>query len=128
MRLSGNELRLGFANRHASVITDEVGVLSAAACRTFSPGPFTRCPARFFCLGDNRDNSWDSCFTGSVPQSNIEGGGRICVYWSRYPRTHAVGWSRKGSFLRSALPPALSSPVRNQLSQVGPKPAHSFAK
>jgi TM2 domain-containing membrane protein YozV len=59
-----------------------------------------RMARRFVQSGDNRDNSYDSRFTGPVPRSSVEGGGRIRVYWSRNPTTGEVRWDRVGRFLR----------------------------
>ncbi|HVT15849.1 MAG TPA: signal peptidase I [Thermoanaerobaculia bacterium] len=44
-------------------------------------GPFLVPPANYFCLGDNRDNSHDSRFWGTVPESLVKGRA-LMVYWS----------------------------------------------
>jgi signal peptidase I len=44
-------------------------------------GPVRVPPIRYFCLGDNRDNSRDSRFWGMVPASNLRGRA-VLVYWS----------------------------------------------
>ncbi len=47
--------------------------------------PEIRIPtARFFCMGDNRDNSFDSRMWGTVPLKNIIGTLAV-IFWSRYP-------------------------------------------
>src|ERR1700674_361234 len=51
-------------------------------------GPITVPAGEFFALGDNRDNSWDSRFTGPVPQANIIAGGTVRIYWSRDSAGH----------------------------------------
>jgi signal peptidase I len=44
-------------------------------------GPVRIPPRRYFCLGDNRDNSRDSRFWGMVPASNLRGRA-LLIYWS----------------------------------------------
>lgn len=44
-------------------------------------GPYTVPANSYFCLGDNRDNSRDSRFWGSVPAANVKGRA-VLVYWS----------------------------------------------
>lgn len=44
-------------------------------------GPVTVPPGRYFCMGDNRDNSNDSRVWGDVPESHVKGRA-FMVYWS----------------------------------------------
>ena len=52
-------------------------------------GPVTLGPDQFFMMGDNRDNSNDSCFWGPAPCQNFIGR-PLFVYWSYddEPQTH----------------------------------------
>ncbi len=54
-------------------------------------GPFTVPAGEFFVLGDNRDDSRDSRFWGTVPQANIMGKA-VLVYWSWEPEKETPGW------------------------------------
>lgn len=45
-------------------------------------GPFTVPPASYFCMGDNRDNSWDSRFWGELPATYVLGRA-FAIYWSK---------------------------------------------
>lgn len=54
-------------------------------------GPYQVPPEEFFVLGDNRDDSRDSRFWGSVPRENIVGK-TIFVYWSWAPDNEAPAW------------------------------------
>jgi len=44
-------------------------------------GPFVVPPGQYFCMGDNRDNSHDSRFWGTVPATYVRGRA-LLVYWS----------------------------------------------
>jgi signal peptidase I len=44
-------------------------------------GPKTVAPGTYFCMGDNRDNSNDSRYWGTVPESYVKGRA-FMVYWS----------------------------------------------
>ncbi|MBU0983121.1 MAG: signal peptidase I [candidate division Zixibacteria bacterium] len=54
-------------------------------------GPYTVPEGQYFVLGDNRDDSRDSRFWGSVPLENIKGKA-VFVYWSWEPSEDAPGW------------------------------------
>jgi signal peptidase I len=45
-------------------------------------GPITVPPGQYFLMGDNRDDSYDSRYFGTVPLSSIEGR-LLYLYWSR---------------------------------------------
>jgi signal peptidase I len=73
--------------------------------------PFTVAPHSYFVMGDNRDDSEDSRFWGTVPRENVVGRALI-VYWSYDERTaafsgHLLGkifghirWRRTGTLIR----------------------------
>lgn len=54
-------------------------------------GPYVVPLDEYFVLGDNRDDSRDSRFWGSVPLENIRGKA-VFVYWSWQPDPDAPGW------------------------------------
>jgi signal peptidase I len=54
-------------------------------------GPFV-VPEQFvFCMGDNRDNSYDSRFWGPVPRSYLKGRA-VIIYWSFEAEPNAHEW------------------------------------
>ncbi len=60
-------------------------------------GPFVVPDQFVFCMGDNRDNSYDSRFWGPVPRSYLKGRALV-IYWSyeAEPNTHEWrGWGHR---------------------------------
>jgi len=62
-------------------------------------GPFTVPPDGLFCLGDNRDDSNDSRFWGTVPRSTVRGRA-VLIYWSAEPADDGGFWRAVASLAR----------------------------
>ena len=71
-------------------------------------GPQTVPPGNYFCMGDNRDNSTDSRYWGTVPESFLKG------------RAFMVYWSVEGGDLGDPADPA------GKLRQLGRTAVHFF--
>jgi len=85
---------------------DEYAALVSADRGMFAVGkPFTIPPGQYFCMGDNRDNSQDSRFWGTVPRRNIVGRAAL-VYWSTQGANEqstapiGVRWRRIGTLIQ----------------------------
>jgi signal peptidase I len=62
-------------------------------------GPYSVPADHFFCMGDNRDASYDSRFWGPVPASNVKGR-PVLVYWSYGGGTSDGVWRGWGQRLQ----------------------------
>ena len=83
-----------------------LGTLASVDRGTFGVGkPFTIPEGQYFCMGDNRDNSEDSRFWGTVPRENVVGRAMF-VYWSSDAAAGAsnffgrVRWDRVGTLIQ----------------------------
>jgi signal peptidase I len=62
-------------------------------------GPFEVPADHLFCMGDNRDQSYDSRFFGPVPLSHVKGRA-VMIYWSYGGDTPDGSWPGWGARLR----------------------------
>lgn len=85
-------------HRDAIVYNDLPSVSQSARLRD-NFGPSTVPEEHFFCMGDNRDQSYDSRFWGSVPAHFVKGRAFL-IYWSFGGETSDGVWRGLGSKLR----------------------------
>lgn len=88
------------------VIHKDRRVIPAIASQRDNFGPYEVPADRYFCMGDNRDQSHDSRFWKGVPRHYVKGRASI-VYWSYGGETSDGvwrGWAHKaGQLLRTAV-------------------------
>lgn len=73
--------------------------VSEQARRRDQFGPFTVPAGAVFCMGDNRDNSYDSRFWGPVPRDYFKGRA-LFIYWSYEAEPNSHEWRGWGDRLR----------------------------
>ena len=81
------------------VVFPDSQLVSDQARRRDQFGPFTVPPGSVFCMGDNRDNSYDSRFWGPVPRDYFKGRA-LFIYWSYEAEPNSQEWRGWGDRVR----------------------------
>ena len=84
--------------RDSRVFEDRPGV-QESALRRDNFGPYQVPAGHYFCLGDNRDQSYDSRFWGPVPAHFVKGRA-LLIYWSFGGETSDGVWRGWGHKIR----------------------------
>jgi len=79
-------------------------------------GPIKVPPDRFFAMGDNRDNSYDSRYWGPVPRDNVKGRA-LLVYWSYEAEPDSGEWRGYGDKIQRLFGVALHFVTRTRWSR-----------
>jgi signal peptidase I len=79
-------------------------------------GPITVPEGRYFCMGDNRDYSYDSRFWGTVPAEYLKGRAFV-IYWSFGGGTSDGTWRGAGSKLKEIFTTIIGFPTKTRLSR-----------
>jgi signal peptidase I len=85
-------------HRDANLYT-EASLLSEQGRRRDNFGPETVPEGHYFCMGDNRDFSYDSRFWGMLPAHLVKGRA-LFIYWSNGGQTSDGQWRGFGPMLR----------------------------
>ncbi len=79
-------------------------------------GPVTVPPGFVFCMGDNRDNSYDSRYWGPVPRDYFKGRA-LFIYWSYEAKSNSQEWRGWGDRLRQLASVAVHFFTRTRWSR-----------
>ncbi len=97
--INGKAVNDGSYAIHGDPITYSELSFSDQGRRRDNFGPETVPPDRYFCMGDNRDYSYDSRFWGTLP-SHLVKGRALFIYWSNGGTTDEGEWHGLGPQLR----------------------------
>jgi len=79
-------------------------------------GPYTVPAESYFCMGDNRDRSWDSRYWGTVPRRFIKGRASM-IYWSYGGEVSDGTWHGWGTKLYQLASTAVGFLTRSRWSR-----------
>jgi len=76
-------------------------------------GPLEVDPDHYFCMGDHRNNSWDSRFWGTLPSQLVKGRA-LFIYWSYGGKTSDGVWHSWGQKVRELLETLVTFPTKTR--------------